>query len=268
MFAEEMNGMVASRRDVLRAGLVSAGGVLAAGPAWAQAAGPSVGQGVAVPGQDAAQGLSPVVVELYTSQGCSSCPPADRMLTQMIDNPQVLPLSLHVDYWDYLGWKDGLADPMFTRRQKAYARAQGSRMVYTPQMVVDGQGFVKGAHEGEVAEEIARARLRPKAVRLEVEPAGPGVHHLRALPAPDLAAGPMQVTLVHYLPHKQVEILRGENAGARIDYVNIVTFWRPVAEWDGRAPLEMLIEPVQDRPAAVLIQRAGLGPIEAAARLP
>ena len=253
--------MVASRRDAMVAGLLSVGGMLAAGPAWAQTV--SV-----TPGQDVPAETSPVVVELFTSQGCSSCPPADRMLQEMVHHPQVLPLSLHVDYWDYLGWKDGLADPMFTRRQKAYARAQGSRMVYTPQMVIDGQGFVKGAHEVEVADEIARARLRPKSLRIEVGKSAAGGYRLEVLPTEGLAAGPMQVTLVHYLPRKQVEILRGENAGTRIDYVNVVTFWRPVADWDGRAPLKLAFDPVQDRPGAVLVQRAGMGPIEAAARLP
>lgn len=212
---------------------------------------------------------SPVVVELYTSQGCSSCPAADRMLEQMVGHPEVLPLALHVDYWDYLGWKDGLADPQFTRRQKAYARSQGSRMIYTPQMVVNGQGFVKGAHAVEVAEQIAMARMRTEKVRLQVEKRPAGGYMVRAEALPGLPEGTtMQVMLVQYLPHKEIEILRGENAGTRIDYVNIVTSWTPVGEWDGTAPLAMELEVPLDQPGAVLLQRTGMGPIEAAARLP
>ncbi|WP_010140625.1 DUF1223 domain-containing protein [Oceanicola sp. S124] len=209
-----------------------------------------------------------MVVELFTSQGCASCPPADEMLAEMVGHDEILPLALHVDYWDYLGWKDGLADPMFTRRQKAYARAKGSRMIYTPQMIIDGQHFIKGAHPGEVAEKIAMARMQPRHVRLTLRGEGNGRFLLEAQPLPGLVAGPMQVTLVHFLPMKTVEILRGENAGSRIDYANIVTFWRPVAEWDGRERLEIELRGEQDRPGAVLLQRAGFGPIEAAARLP
>src|SRR6056297_1329329 len=81
----------------------------------------------------------PVVVELFTSQGCSSCPPADAMLGELAERDDVIPLALHVDYWDYIGWADIFADPAYTRRQKGYAHATGQRMVYTPQMVIDGQ---------------------------------------------------------------------------------------------------------------------------------
>ncbi|PJE27046.1 DUF1223 domain-containing protein [Pseudooceanicola antarcticus] len=221
------------------------------------------------PAQEAVQAhRSPVVVELFTSQGCSSCPPADRMLADMAGIDQLLPLALHVDYWDYLGWKDALADPMFTRRQKAYARATGSRMIYTPQIVINGTTFVKGAHPKEVAEHIALARRAPVHVSLDLRNTGEGRFRLEAMPLPGLETGPMQVTLVHFIPMKSVEILRGENAGSRIDYANIVTYWKPVAEWDGRRPLELDLRAAQDHPGAVLLQRAGFGAIEAAARLP
>lgn len=246
--------MFASRRGMLLAGVLGLISTLVGTQAPAQG--------------DAEAHRSPVVVELYTSQGCSSCPPADRMLADMVGLDSVLPLALHVDYWDYLGWKDALADPMFTRRQKAYARAKGSRMVYTPQIVVNGTHFIKGAHPREVAEQISRARNAPVTVALNLRSTGPGRFRLEALPLETLQSGPMQITLVHYMPMKSVEILRGENAGARIDYANIVTFWKPVAEWDGRRPLELDLRAAQDRPGAVLLQRAGFGAIEAAARLP
>lgn len=252
--------MVADRRRRLWAGLFAIGALLAGMPALAQEDGRQAAPGTGARG--------PVVVELFTSQGCSACPAADRMLAEMTKHPGLLPLSLHVDYWDYLGWKDGLADPMFTRRQKAYARARGSRMVYTPQMIVDGSDFVKGAHPVELAERLAVARMRPATVMLSVSAGSDGGYRVLARPLPDLQSGPMLVALVHYMPRKTVEILRGENAGKMIDYVNIVTYWKPVAEWDGRAPLEVELEPAQDRPAALVVQREGPGTIEAAARLP
>ena len=91
---------------------------------------------------------APVVVELFTSQGCSSCPPADELLREMSKRPDVIALAFHVDYWDYIGWKDEFAHPGFTKRQKAYAKAAGERMVYTPQMIVHGVVRVVG-HEPE-----------------------------------------------------------------------------------------------------------------------
>ena len=92
-----------------------------------------------------AQGASGVVVELYTSQGCSSCPPADAYLEELAQEPGVIALALHVDYWDYLGWKDEFANPDFTDRQKTYATANGSNTIYTPQMVVAGTDMVEGS---------------------------------------------------------------------------------------------------------------------------
>ena len=90
-----------------------------------------------------AQG-SPVVVELFTSQGCSSCPPADALLRKLAEEEDVIALALHVDYWDYLGWKDSFATPKFTARQRAYAKKARSRSIYTPQMVVQGEDRVVG----------------------------------------------------------------------------------------------------------------------------
>ena len=89
----------------------------------------------------------PVVVELFTSQGCSSCPPADAFLHELSQRDDVIALALHVDYWDYIGWKDIFAQPAFTKRQKAYAKAGGRRSVYTPQMIIGGQDHVVGTHE-------------------------------------------------------------------------------------------------------------------------
>jgi len=88
---------------------------------------------------DRAQAEPLVVVELFTSQGCSSCPPADALMIELVQRKDVIGLALHVDYWDYIGWKDEYGDPSFTRRQKGYAHRAGRKMVYTPQMIVNGQ---------------------------------------------------------------------------------------------------------------------------------
>ncbi|HWA47919.1 MAG TPA: DUF1223 domain-containing protein, partial [Dongiaceae bacterium] len=93
---------------------------------------------------------APIVVELFTSEGCSSCPPANELLGELRQRQYVLPLSFHVDYWDYIGWKDRFGDPGFTRRQYAYAEAQGNSMVYTPQMIIAGAIDVVGSDRAEV----------------------------------------------------------------------------------------------------------------------
>ena len=96
-----------------------------------------------------------VVVELYTSQGCSSCPPADEFVAMLASDPRILPLALHVDYWDYIGWEDKFAQAKFTDRQHAYAKAIGSRTIYTPQLIIGGQDRIEGFRPAETA-----ARLR------------------------------------------------------------------------------------------------------------
>jgi hypothetical protein len=103
---------------------------------------------------------SPVVVELFTSQGCSSCPPADALLDELAGRPGVVALSLHVDYWDYIGWKDPYASPMNTARQQRYAEALNLRYVYTPQIVVDGRANVVGSHRAEVPRVSSSATKR------------------------------------------------------------------------------------------------------------
>ena len=97
-------------------------------------------------GQVMAQGAAGTVVELYTSQGCSSCPPADEYLGELAKEPGVIALALHVDYWDYIGWTDQFGSPKYTARQKAYARAGGSNTIYTPQMIVAGVDRIEGSN--------------------------------------------------------------------------------------------------------------------------
>ena len=208
-----------------------------------------------------------VVVELFTSQGCSSCPPADAMIMEMAARKDLLPLSLHVDYWDYLGWRDDLAQPQFTQRQKAYARMAEQRSIYTPQMIVQGLDHVIGAKAMKLmdAVETRRALLSDMPVSLSHEMTAAGVTVTAQ------ATGPlppkMRLQLVRYTPHVAVAIGRGENAGRTIDYANVVTSWTAVADWDGAAPLSVPMTLEGDDRAAVILQADGPGAIRAALRL-
>ncbi|AHM05533.1 hypothetical protein that often co-occurs with aconitase [Roseibacterium elongatum DSM 19469] len=168
-----------------------------------------------------AQAQSPVVVELFTSQGCSACPPADGLLAQLADREGVIALALHVDYWDYIGWADTFAQPAFTQRQHDYGVAAGSTVVYTPQMVIGGADHVVGFRPMEVADLLMEHGNAPDPVRLSVDATGDG-YDLQADWLADTPAPPMVVHLVAYQPEERVEIARGENAGRVAEYHNIV----------------------------------------------
>lgn len=210
-------------------------------------------------------GSGPVVVELFSSQGCAACPPADRLVAELAQREDVLPLALHVDYWDYIGWADTFADPAFSRRQKEYARRAGRDMIYTPQMIVDGRDEIAGAKPMQLAEAIARGAAHDRRVEIEVSRQG-GAVVARLTPRDGLGEGPFDVHIVQYAPLLQVEITRGENAGRRMDYANVVRDWRRLGRWDGTAPAEFRTQVDPGLRAAILVQRAGLGPIVAAAR--
>jgi len=207
----------------------------------------------------------PVLVELYTSQGCSSCPPADEFIARLANDPNVIALSLHVDYWDYIGWKDTFANPQFTKRQKAYARAIGSRTIYTPQMIVGGQDRVEGNDPMEVSEKIRRHMTVQSPIDLTLTRRGDQV--LIAARAEGAVPGLMRVQLVRYKEREDVSIGRGENAGREVSYHNIVTSWQPIGEWDGRAPLEMIADAPGNEPVVVVIQNDGPAEVVAVARL-
>lgn len=207
----------------------------------------------------------PVVVELYTSQGCSSCPPADAILSELAGRDDVIPLALHVDYWDYIGWADSFADPNHTRRQKAYARAAGERTIYTPQMIVDGQDHVVGARPMHLAELIQAHAAQKEAVDLSLVREGDRLRITAKAEHP--VASPLMVQLVRYEPEATVEIGRGENAGHTYTYFNIVTSWEVIGAWDGTGDFELEAPVSGDRPVVVIIQERGPGRVLAAARL-
>lgn len=209
---------------------------------------------------------NPVVVELFTSQGCASCPPADAQMHKLAKRPDVLALAFHVDYWDYIGWKDVFADPAYTQRQKAYARAMGRRMVHTPQMIVMGQDDIEGADPLKLADAVERHQALASPVSLSLV-AGPSDVTVSLQAVGALPSGAMVVDVIRYTPLSRVEITRGELAGRTLDYANVVEDWQQVAEWSGEQPLQVRVPLPGDQSLAVLVQQAGNGPILAAGRL-
>ena len=227
---------------------------------------------LALANRDAGPSRGPVVMELFTSQGCSSCPPADEMFAHFANRPDVIALALHVDYWDYLGWEDPFAQPAFTARQKAYAVAAHSRSIYTPQTIIEGAQSLIGADSAALEALVAQEKARPAQVVLNV--AGGSGRYTIDLSAPSPLNQPAVVQIVRYAPHARVAILRGENAGMVVNYANVVTAWHVVADWDGQSAARMTARIEGDQPAVLIVQaimngKSGPlpGPILAAARL-
>ena len=234
-------------RRLLGAGLVALGG-LAAAPA-AQA-----------------EGERGVVVELFTSQGCVACPPADELMARLAQRPGVIALSLHVDIWDYLGWADPFADPAFTSRQKAYARAAGSRSIFTPQMIVGGVHQLAAPRGMDVADLVMAEAARGERVHLTLRRSGETLRI--AVEAEPPLEGGARIDLVRYTPHATVMIEGGENAGLEVTQHNIVTLWQEIARWDGTAPLTLEVVVEGAEPTVVIVQEHGPGAILAARRAP
>ncbi len=207
----------------------------------------------------------PVVVELFTSQGCSSCPPADAMMADLANRDDVIALALHVDYWDYIGWKDHFASPAFTERQRQYARAAGANTIYTPQMVIGGRDHVVGAKPMELSQAIRALAAEPSGITVDLHLSGETLRvEARAARAP---GGPIVVQLVRYTPEETVSIRRGENAGRTMTYVNIVRSWQVLGRWDGGTSWIAEAQVRGDDPVVVILQEPGPGAILAAAEI-
>ncbi len=213
----------------------------------------------------AAAQTSPVVVELFTSQGCSSCPPADEYLGRIADRDNVIALSLHVDYWDYLGWRDVFSSAAHTQRQRDFAARTGERMIYTPQIIVQGREGMVGSHEHLVEAAIKKHANTPAAALVnlallngqlvaEIIPTGNG----------DVTRG--QVMMAWYTRAEQVQIRAGENHGRKIVYHNVVRGWSDMGVWRGGRIALTAPKPMADG-VAVLIQDRDGGPIIGAGRL-
>lgn len=209
---------------------------------------------------------SPVVVELYTSQGCSACPPADEMMATLSERDDVIALSLHVDYWDYIGWKDEFADPQHAQRQRAYAQVAGRRSIYTPEMIVNGFSDIVGAKPMELAMAIAKHKQQAAQVEISLSLLASNriLIDARTL-QPGL--GNMDVVMVRYQAARTARITRGENAGHTIEYVNVAQDWQTIGRWDGQTPLALEIDVPGEHPVVVLLQGQDHGPIHAAARM-
>ena len=172
------------------------------------------------------------VIELFTSQGCSSCPPADELFAKMAKEPDVITLSLPVDYWDRLGWKDTFAKHAFTERQAAYASVRGDGQVYTPQAVVNGRQHTVGSRRSSIDQAVTEtsASLR---IPLSVErKANEIIVSAGAVDGDNTARG--KIVLMPILGARQVAIGRGENANRKVVYTNIVRDIIPIGTWKGR----------------------------------
>jgi hypothetical protein len=170
------------------------------------------------------------IVELFTSQGCSSCVTADAYFKELVKRPDVVALSLHVDYWDYLGWRDTLSDPANTERQRGYAAVHGSRRVYTPQMVVNGSAHFVGSDRRAIDAALAKSAL-PVPVSMRK---GNGTIEIEVGRLETPHRLPSTIRLALLTSESEVAIERGENAGSTIDYYNVVRTIRPVGMWDGQ----------------------------------
>jgi hypothetical protein len=172
------------------------------------------------------------VLELFTSQGCSSCPPADKLLAELAQRKDVLALSLPVDYWDYLGWKDTLASHDYSERQRDYAAARGDGDVYTPQLVINGTLHVVGSDRAAIEGILNR---EPGGLPVPIElSSGTDANTLKIGPAPDGTVKRGTIWLVMYERAVSVPIAHGENSGKTITYTNVVRKLRPIAMWAGK----------------------------------
>ena len=227
----------------------------------------------------AAQTRTPVVVELFTSDGCSSCPPADRLLARlpgMFPNLDVIPLSEHVDYWNHLGWQDRFSAPLFSMRQQDYGRAFSLQEVYTPEMVVDGASEFNGSDAARARQEIVKAAAGPQ-VQASIAKISNGAVHLH-VDKPPQGTRNVDVFLAITESNLETSVERGENAGRRLRYIGVVRSLSSVghfdtkkaARYDADAKLNLkpewrvenlkLVMLVQDRSSRKIIGAAELRP--------
>lgn len=173
------------------------------------------------------------LLELFTSQGCSSCPAADKLLGEFAADPSLVVMSVPIDYWDYLGWKDTLANPAHSARQRAYAHVRGDRQVYTPQIVVNGAMHVLGSDRAAIERVISQTDQKSAAMSLPVVLSVGGANlTVKALSAEN-AHGAGEVWLCPLEKAVTVAIGRGENRGRTVTYHNVVRRWVKLGDWNG-----------------------------------
>jgi hypothetical protein len=197
------------------------------------------------------------VIELFTSQGCSSCPPADKLLSQFVADPSLIPISLPIDYWDYLGWKDTLADPRNSARQRAYSRMRGDRDVYTPQVVVNGSVHALGSDKEAIEAAIALSRKSGTTLSLPVTMAVTDGRLMVSVPGGGEGHSLAEVWICGLIKAATVAIGRGENRGKTITYHNVARHWVKLGTWNGKSeswslPIQEFDEGIDE--AAVMVQ--------------
>ena len=173
------------------------------------------------------------LLELFTSQGCSSCPAADKLLGEMTADPSLIALSVPIDYWDYLGWKDTLASPADSARQRDYARVRGDRQVYTPQIVVNGAMHALGSDRAAIDRTIAQTDQRPGVMSVPVLMTLNGASLNVSLRSADSDRHAGEIWLCPLAKAVPVAIGRGENRGRTITYHNVVRGWLKLGDWTG-----------------------------------
>jgi hypothetical protein len=197
------------------------------------------------------------IVELFTSQGCSSCPAADKVLGEMVNDPSLVAISLPMDVWDYLGWKDTLADPRNTARWQAYSRSRRDRERYTPQVVVNGAAHALGSDRSAIEKAIVKSRQNEAVMSLPVNAARSGDHLTITLPDGTPAAA-ATVSVWALARAVSVMITRGENKGRTVTYHNVVRRFVNLGPWN--ATTNRWTVPLRDlagdgiESAAVLVQ--------------
>lgn len=176
----------------------------------------------------------PVIVELFTSQGCSSCPAADAYFKVLKEEPGVVALSYHVDYWDYLGWRDTLGGAEFSQRQYDYAESRGDKNIYTPQTIINGSGHFVGSQRSKLSGAIDSARAENPGHWVDIAMSDNATDVMI-----NISAGrPMKeatLWLLAFTPSISTEIKKGENAGSTVDYHNVVRKMVPAGMWHGDA---------------------------------
>jgi hypothetical protein len=186
------------------------------------------------------------VVELFTSQGCSSCPPADKIIGDLSSDPSIIALSMPIDYWDYLGWKDTLADSRFSARQRAYSRMRGDREVYTPQVVVNGSTHVIGSDRTGIDNAIGKTDRGAGVMSVPVTMSLSGKQiNVSVAASKEPTASHGEVWICSVARSVPISIAKGENRGQQITYHNVVRNLLKVGDWNGRSeswtvPLENL----------------------------
>lgn len=174
------------------------------------------------------------VVELFTSQGCSSCPAADKLLGELAKDPSIVAMSLSIDYWDYLGWKDTLALPGHSLRQRAYARSRGDRKVYTPQVVVNGSVHVLGSDKAAIERAIEQTRHNTNTLAVPIKASLNAGLLTISVAEGKTGSGSGEVWLCAMSRSVPVLVERGENRGRTITYHNVARRWRKLGDWNGR----------------------------------